>query len=354
MKFEDFFQSYKDLIQTMPSEALDGKKYVILSDLHLGDGGSKDDLRHNKCLIESLLIYYLQNDYHLILNGDIEDLNKFSYPDIRLAWDTLFNIFHRFHREKRLIKIVGNHDMALFNEPEYPFPLHQGFVLNLGESHKKNKIVLLHGHQSSDMYLKYGKVSEYLVKYLAKTLSIKNRSVSESSKRSFSTEKKFYKAARKMGVLTVIGHTHRPLFESLSKYDSIRWKLEQLLDEFPQLDESEQEQKKKTIIYYKQELERLVEKKRYKHLSRNLYSTNHFVAPCLFNSGCATGKYGITALEIESQTISLVHWGQEPRIKSFTRSEAFEETEICNHMFRHVLKRDKLAGLFLRMELVNW
>jgi hypothetical protein len=104
----------------MPSEALDGKKYVILSDLHLGDGGSKDDLRHNKCLIESLLIYYLQNDYHLILNGDIEDLNKFSYSDIRHAWDTLFNIFHRFHREKRLIKIVGNHDMALFNEPKYP------------------------------------------------------------------------------------------------------------------------------------------------------------------------------------------------------------------------------------------
>ncbi|MDR1748760.1 MAG: metallophosphoesterase family protein [Spirochaetaceae bacterium] len=321
MRFEEFFQSYKYLINHVPCETADkNKKYVILSDLHLGDGGPKDDLRHNKYLIESLLYYYLQNDYSLILNGDIEDLNKFSYPDIRLAWDKLFGIFHDFHQEKRLIKIAGNHDLALLNEHDYPFPLHDGFVLNLAGK----KIFMLHGHQSSDFFLKYGYLSEYIVKYLLKPLSIKNSSVSESSKRSFSTEKLFYQAARRLGILTIIGHTHRPLFESLSKYDSIRWKLEHL-----------------------------VKKKKNTYLSRNLYSTNPFLVPCLFNSGCATGRHGITALEIEPHTISLIHWGQDPAIKSFIKSEALTVTEIHDRIFRHTLKRDKLARLFLLMELVN-
>lgn len=320
-----------------------------MSDLHLGDGGSKDDLHHNKYLIESILQYYLENDYTLILNGDIEDLNKFSYTDIRRAWKKLFGIFHEFHQKNRLIKIVGNHDLALYNENNYQFPLHQGFVLNLAGK----KLFLLHGHQSSNFFLKYKSLSAFLVKYLVKSLSIKNRGTSGDSKRRYSTEKYFYKAARRMGILTIIGHTHRPLFESLSKYDSIRWKLEHLLDKYPRLEKTEQEKMKKTIVYYRQELERIVKKKRHKHLSRNLYSTNHLLVPCLFNSGCATGKHGITALEIDADTISLMHWGEEHVIKSFTRSEALETVEIPNHIFRHTLKKDYLAGLFLRMELLT-
>ncbi len=349
MKFKDFFQSYTNFIHNAHCETLDKhKKYVILSDLHLGDGGPKDDLWHNKFLIESLLLYYLQNEYSLILNGDIEDLNKFSYSDIRLSWDSLFSIFREFYQKNRLIKIVGNHDIALFNESDYPFPLHQSFVLHAADK----KILMLHGHQSSNFFLKYGYLAEFLVKYLFKTLSIKNSGVSGDSKRRYSTEKYFYKAARQMGILTIIGHTHRPLFESLSKYDSIRWKLEHLLNEYPRLEKPEQIKQKETIMYYRKELERIVKKKRHKNLSRNLYSTNHLLVPCLFNSGCATGKHGITALEIDADTISLVHWGQEHVIKSFTRSEALAATEIHGKIFRHTLKQDCLTGLFLRMELM--
>ncbi len=349
MRFEDFFQSYSHLIHHIPCETVDkNKKYVVMSDLHLGDGGSKDDLRHNKHLIESILQYYLQNDYTLVLNGDIEDLNKFSYSEICRAWNKLFDIFYEFHQKKHLIKIVGNHDLALFNEDDYPFPLHHGFTFNLADK----KIVILHGHQSSNFFLKYGFLSEFLVKYLIKSLSIKNSGVSGDSKRRYVTEKYFYRAARRMGILTIIGHTHRPLFESLSKYDSIRWKLEHLLDEYPRLEKEEQEKQKESIIYYRRELERIIKKKRHKHLSRNLYSTNHLLVPCLFNSGCATGKHGITALEIDADTISLVHWGEEHVIKSFTRSEALTAIEIPGRIFCHTLKKDSLTGLFLRMELV--
>ncbi len=350
MRFEDFFQSYSYLLKNVPCETVDkNKKYVIMSDLHLGDGGSKDDLHHNKYLIESILQYYLENDYTLILNGDIEDLNKFSYVDIYRAWNKLFDILHDFFQKKRLIKIVGNHDIALYNEDDYPFPLHQGFMLKFSGK----KIFILHGHQSSKFFLKYGYLSEFLVKYLVKPLSIKNRGASGDSKRRYATEKYFYRAARRQGIMTIIGHTHRPLFESLSKYDSIRWKLEHLLDEYPRFEKAEQKKMKKTIIYYRQELERIVKKKRHKHLSRNLYSTNHLLVPCLFNSGCATGKHGITALEIDADTISLVHWGQEHVIKSFTRSEALAATEIHDKIFRHALKQDCLTGLFLRMELLT-
>ncbi len=65
-----------------------GGKVLVISDFHMGNGGRTDDLIRNASLLKDLLKeYYLPNDYHLILNGDIEELQRFSLSCLRKKTD---------------------------------------------------------------------------------------------------------------------------------------------------------------------------------------------------------------------------------------------------------------------------
>src|SRR5208337_2824627 len=89
-------------------------RMVIISDLHLGDGGPRDDFRQNAALVgEVLRSHYLAAGYSLVLNGDIEELQRFSYARIRARWAPLLALFEEFRRRGGLYKILGNHDQGL-------------------------------------------------------------------------------------------------------------------------------------------------------------------------------------------------------------------------------------------------
>ena len=64
------------LLQKAKSVTLDqSSKVLILSDLHMGNGGRRDDFRRNADLVRTMLgSYYLPEKYSLVLNGDVEDL----------------------------------------------------------------------------------------------------------------------------------------------------------------------------------------------------------------------------------------------------------------------------------------
>ena len=49
MKFSDFLKSFREFLDSSPALELDDSgPCVFLSDLHMGDGGESDDLRHNR------------------------------------------------------------------------------------------------------------------------------------------------------------------------------------------------------------------------------------------------------------------------------------------------------------------
>ena len=122
MKFPEFLGSFEGLLDASPRERLDeSSRIVVVSDLHLGNGGTRDDLAHNRGLVqESLETFYLRRGWTLVLNGDIEDLSKFGYERIRPAWAELFALFEDFHEQGRLRKILGNHDAGLELRRDYP------------------------------------------------------------------------------------------------------------------------------------------------------------------------------------------------------------------------------------------
>ncbi|MEJ5188252.1 MAG: serine/threonine protein phosphatase [Breznakiellaceae bacterium] len=349
MSMKDVYRSLDNLIKECPQRLLqNGDRYVIMSDLHMGDGGSRDDLAHNRALIVKALHYYYAQGYTLILNGDIEDVQKFKYAQILTAWRDLFKIFNDFAQENRFIKIVGNHDIALLHDTDYPYPLYHGYSFVKGN----DRLFVFHGHQASKLFSEYDYISEFVVKFMAKPFHIKNGNVAHHSKRRFAVEKRIYRYAQDRKVIAIIGHTHRPLFESLSKYDSLRWSIEELIREYALASGERREQIRATLTVYKAELDRLEKQKLKEKISRSLYQASPLLVPCLFNSGCATGKKGLTCLEVSAERISLEYWTPRGQAKSYIHEEALRQ-ENYEDIQKYTLKEDDLGHVFLRISLLG-
>lgn len=352
MKFDEFLASYSSLLDSVPREALEGgSRYVFLSDLHMGDGGSRDDLAPNRGLVQNMLAkYYLELGYTLVLNGDIEDLSKFRYSEIRSAWTGLYAIFDSFAREGRLRKIVGNHDLGLQRIQDYPYELSHGLVLQ----REGNRIFIFHGHQASKFFTKHDYISDWIVRYLAKPLAIRNTSVDDNRQKRFKTERRIYRASRDMGVIAITGHTHRPLFESLSKYDSLRWAIEELVREYPLATAARKEPIAEAVDLYREELGRLGKRELAYDLSRSIYDRGSLLVPCLFNSGCATGKHGATAVEYRDGQLLLVQWTGKRGPKPYIERETLAKEQIEGTPYvRHLLKSAGVDHVFARLELLG-
>ncbi len=351
MKFHKFFRAFAAMVESSPREELKSdSRYIFLSDLHMGDGGSADDLAHNRELVEAMLNHYLEQGFVLVLNGDIEDLGKFRYAEIRSAWSGLYAIFDLFAGLGALRKILGNHDMALQAIEHQPYELLHALVLERGT----RKLVAFHGHQASGFFVKLNPLMDFALRYLAKPLKLKNSSISKDFRFRFKTEKRIYKASKKLGMVSVSGHTHRPLFESLSKYDSLRWAVEEQLREYAHAAPAHREEIAGLVKVYRMELKRLGKKDRKFSLSRSLYEKEDLMIPCVFNSGCATGKNGITAIEISGDSIRLVHWTKSHDTREYLEREALEKERLeGSECTRYVLRHDYLEQVFSRIELLG-
>ncbi len=352
MKFKEFLSSFTYLLEDSPRESIgDNSRYVFMSDLHLGDGGSRDDLSPNRGIVHNALSrWYLERGYTLVLNGDIEDLSKFKYKDIRAAWKGFYGILDDFEAKGKLRRILGNHDLALLGRTDYPYRTSHGLALDW----KGKTLFAFHGHQASRFFMKYDYLSEIVVRYIAKPFAIRNTSVSSDSRRRFSTERLIYRASRSLGIVSITGHTHRPLFESRSKYDSLRWSIEELLREYPGSNLEGRRIIVEKIDLYRQELRRMRKRDRDLRLFRSLYGEIDLLVPSLFNSGCATGKHGMTAIELVDGRISLVQWTGAKGPRDYVEVEALSVDSLPDTPFaRYTLRSDSLDEVFTRIELLG-
>lgn len=352
MDFEAYLPSFAEFLDSCPRENLDPRgRYLFISDLHAGNGSGRDDLARNRFLIESILErWYLERDYTLVLNGDIEELQKFRLPDIRAAWSGLFATVDSFHGRGKLRKIVGNHDNDLFDLRDYPWTLYPGLILQSGD----DRVAVFHGHQSSDLYSKYENMTGFMIRYVVKPLHIRNSGgLPKDARRRFAKERRIYRAARKLGVLAITGHTHHPLFESLSKYDNIRFTVEDLMGEYAQADPERKESIAETVMMLRGEMARLSAKKERRRKTQSLYGDTPFLVPCLFNSGSATGKHGITAIEIVNGVISLVYWTVGANTRPYIAKESLSVDSLDGDIWRYTIHSDRLETVFARIKLLG-
>lgn len=330
-------------------------KVVILSDLHMGNGGRHDEFRANAPLVQAMLQrYYLPGKFSLVLNGDIEELFKFPLESITAEWAKLFDLFLEFRQNGFFWKTYGNHDAALPGTERYPLAASMTDALKL--SYGNDSLCVFHGHQASvhlwEKYSILNRTAVFLLRYLAKPFGIKNFSVAYNNRKRFAIEKTIYDFSKRAKVVSIIGHTHRPLFESLSKVDYLNFRIEELCRAYPSLDEGERARTKQCIRELKAELYSCSAKSKKKRLGCGIY--DEITIPSVFNSGCTIGKRGITAIEIDSGTIRLVYWYNGKQNRRFISERDNSPMSLDSTAFsRIVLNEDSLDYVFSRLHLLT-
>jgi predicted phosphodiesterase len=335
-----------------PGAVLDisvGGRVLIISDLHMGTG-RRDDLAGNGEILGAVLEhYYFQGGWHLILNGDIEELQRYSLAVIRERWALLYRIFDRFAAGGRLYKTLGNHDEELLFEKGYPYSLYNAVRIETALI----PFYVYHGHQSSRVYANYNNLIRAALRYVLKPIGIRNVSSARSPYRRFDVEKHAYRFSLENNCVSVIGHTHRPLFESLGRFDYIKFEIERLCRDYPASQGEDQERIAREVRALRGELGKLKRSERRDVLRQSLYG-DELPVPCLFNSGSAIGRRGINALELDRESIALVYWFTEGGEMKFIRRGNYRVEKLPGTPFcRAVLNQDRLDYIKARIELLG-
>ncbi|MDR3170764.1 MAG: serine/threonine protein phosphatase [Treponema sp.] len=348
---------FSDIIRVSPRFNLlakldisQGGKTLIISDFHMG-AGRRDDLATNGALLTEILEgYYFSGDWNLILNGDIEEFQRYPLRAIQNQWASLYGVFDRFAGENRLYKTIGNHDDALIFEEHYPYPLYNAVRIHTGTI----PIYVYHGHQSSRMYTDFNNFIGVSLRYLLKPVGIRNISGARSPHRRFSVEKKAYNFSLKNNCISIIGHTHRALFESLGRYDYIKFEIERLCRDYPASDGQDRERIAAEVHALRRELGKLKRSERRDVLRQSLYG-DELPVPCLFNSGSAISKKGINAIELDNDSIALVYWFTEGKGKHFVNRGGYEVEAFRDTAYRRVvLNQDRLDYVTSKIELLGY
>ena len=217
-----------------------------------------------------------------------------------------------FEAEKRFIqasaftKIFGNHDLYWDNDPLAAFnlnriygekiPIYEGAVLQTVINNIKLNIFLTHGHQG-DLQSDGNWFSKWFVSTIwaplqsflrinPNTPAYDNQLKTEHNTLMYSWQ------AQQKNTALITGHTHQPVFASLTHLERIYLRLKQATDNHNQeeLDLLNAELKKRI-----REGDQAPEFKQYK--------------PGYFNSGCCCFSDGdITGIEIENGLIRLIKW----------------------------------------------
>ncbi len=359
-KIEKFFiEEYLDsLLNNSQVIKINSKtKIVIFSDIHLGRRNRKDDFLENSSMFMHLLEhYYLPRGYTLILNGDIEELQKNPFYQVRAKWADLYSLFDKFESENRFYKIIGNHDSELYkhNIADLNNKLFEAIVLDF----EGNSILVFHGHQASMSFILTPRLVRYGLRYIAQPLGIKNFTRSYDNRKVHKLEQFIYEFSLKRKIVSIIGHTHRPLFESLSEVDLLRYKIENLLRSYPEKNSDDPTGTKREAIEdeirkYKEQIEKIYKENHEYGFRSSLYN-QELVIPSIFNSGSVIGKKGLTGIEISACNISLIHYFDKSKnIKNYSYSEERVRQLGNTSYYRTVLKKDSLDYIFRRIKLLS-
>ena len=350
MKNKIVKENLHQLLRETPTRRLDKRtKLVIFSDLHMGNGTVRDDfLKNSKLFLYVLKNYYLKRKYGLILNGDVEELQRFSFNRILRKWKEIYKVFKDFKKRSAFYKIIGNHDYELMYHKELNIQLLPAMKFQFDG----NDLFIFHGHQGSRFHERYHYLSTFILRYIANPLGIKNYSPAYSSNKRYKVEKNVYEFSSQNKVVSIIGHTHRPLFESLSKIDSLKFKIEQLCRDYTVANKIDKKKMKIAIRRHKEELQHLYKKSTSVDYRSNIYGD--LVIPCLFNSGCVIGKRGITAIEIADNKICLVHWFDKRRSKKYLNYYDTKPKSLGkSNYYRICIKQEHLNYVFTRINLLT-
>lgn len=289
------------------------RRYAILSDLHLGNGGRADNFHRNEQSLLRALQYYRKHGYSLILLGDIEELWQFDLNKIRERYGaTIYKQLRAFPRH-RLYRVFGNHDYDWEVPPDPARPARQNHLGQAVEALKLGRHILLaHGHQAdpheSRAHWWYRRLAVRLFKIIeplvVRLFGFQNESAAQSQ-RPRDYERKLYQWAKANQMMLICGHTHRAIFASLSYAERLQLKMAALEE---QMNATSDEELLADLTEQLKTLRAELEQEKQRKGMIAPVEANGKPLPIYFNSGCALYNDGLTNLEIADGKIRLVKW----------------------------------------------
>ena len=322
-------------------------RIVVLSDQHRGAKNGADDFMKAEESYLKALDHYFQNKFLFISLGDSEELWENTLINVKKHNSLTFESEKRFILQDRLFKVFGNHDLYWDNSPlatqslksiyEKKLKVFEGIVIEKDNSdnrqvatgnkqlatgnRQKDKpdlyslksitvdsetlpiancpltIFLTHGHQgdaSSDgnWFSKFfvANIWAPLQSYLRIN---PNTPAYDEDTKTLHNLIMYEWSAKYKNLVLITGHTHQPVFESLTHPERLYRKLGEALkaNNKDEADRVEQEIKRRG--------------RDYKTTPAQFLS----VKPSYFNSGCCCFRDGdITGIEITYEKIMLVKW----------------------------------------------
>ncbi len=310
------------LSNTHPELKLSGNKYVIFSDMHLGNGGPSDDFVRNEWIVVDRLDYYRKNNFKLILLGDIEDFWQFKPDETRKRYnDSVYKKIREFGDEN-VFRVFGNHDIEwskketdcegdktdpLFNDGREFGSAKEAIKLVNDEG--KTIILLMHGQQGSIESEIFAWLSKPFVWIYGKTLErlfgVHHFSSEPNTDIDSNYEQVCYKVALEKKVIIIVGHSHYAIFASKCHANELQRQVNKYQLEIKSTkDKNDKKELRKKLDPI------LIELRAEKARKREITPTdpNSEPKPCYFNSGCCLYTYGITCIEIEDDNIRLLKW----------------------------------------------
>jgi len=339
------FKALSDLFRNIKEEPgkkgviLDLKKdtrIIVLSDQHRGAKNGADDFMKAEENYLKAIEYYFQNKFLFISLGDNEELWENTLAQVKKHNTITFESEKRFILQHRLFKVFGNHDLYWDNSPlasqqlksiyGEKLKVFEGIVIekdnpNINRHTKKKKdlfsfpkatsidddtlpiakcpltIFLTHGHQgdaSSDgnWFSKFfvANIWAPLQSYLRIN---PNTPAYDEDTKTLHNLIMYEWSAKYKNLALITGHTHQPVFESLTHPERLYRQLGEAIkaNNKEEADKIQDEIKKRGRDYKTTPAQYLT------------------VKPSYFNSGCCCFRDGdITGIEITYEKIMLIKW----------------------------------------------
>jgi predicted phosphodiesterase len=286
---------------------VDGR-VIIFSDQHRGKRNGSDDFAICEKSYLTALDYYNSENFYFINLGDCEELWENTMFGIAKYNGDVYKKENLFIERNVYCKIFGNHDLFWDNDPLSSFwlkkiygnviPIFTGAVVRFEIPDESNlNIFCTHGHQG-DKQSDGNAFSKWFVSYVWGPLqdfleiNTNNPSTNDNLKTLHNMYMYDWSATQKNTIL-VTGHTHQPVFNSLTHLERLYQRLE--------IANSSHD----AIAVENIEAEIPRRKREYNHVSQSFDK----MKPSYFNSGCCCFDDGtITGIEICDGYIRLVKW----------------------------------------------
>lgn len=319
---ERIFLALSKLKETLENEA--GKKgfvipfdyqtnrFIIFSDQHKGSKNGADDFFLAEKNYLNALQYYDAQNFHLISLGDCEELWENTFLQVIQHNQISFDLEKNFALRNAFTKIFGNHDLDWEIDPLAPAYLKkiygismvvlEGIMLETTVANQSLKIFCTHGHQG-DMQSDGNWFSKFFVTKIWAPLQSylrinPNTPAYDNQLKSTHNRMMYEWASQQKDLILITGHTHQPVFESLTLFERLQWSHDKEL--------SKQKQNPERI--------QTTEVNKPRRNTKNIPVTDDYeqIKSSYFNTGCCCFDDGdITGIEIADGYIRLIKWEEK-------------------------------------------